>query len=226
MPYLIAFWKCGLVVIGDTSGDRLAKRKKTLGEAVCLTLRLLVLRPDAWSGERSSDTSLAPFWTSMSCVGASRLRMTTVWNVGLFAPQYFGLAFRSTSDVVLKLCSTYGPLPADVEFRNDSALSDLSAPGWSVPPCALTTAEFTMPSAGFGTMNGMAGFGSFDVSTTVDGSGAVTVTPSSRKDGLPWMLISRLNEKRTSADVSGVPSENLTSFRSVNVYVLASADAV
>src|SRR5262252_2277278 len=215
MPYRTAFWKWGLGVTGDTCGDRFAKRKNTFGDAVCLTWRLPLVRPEAWSGERSRATSLAPFWTSMSWVGASRLRMTTVWNAGLFEPQYFGLAFRSTSDVVLKLCRTYGPLPADVAFRNVSAVSDLSAPGWALPPCAFTTVEFTMPSAGLGTMNGMAGLGSFDVSTTVLASGAVTVTPSSRNDGLPCRLIRRLNEKATSADVSGVPSENFTSLRSV-----------
>src|SRR5215470_15500957 len=115
MPYRTAFWKCGLGVIGDTCGERFANRKNTLGNAVCLTWTLPALRPEAWSGERSSATSFAPFWTSMSCVGASRLRITTVWNAGLFDPQYFGLALRSTSDVVLKLCSRYGPLPAEDE---------------------------------------------------------------------------------------------------------------
>src|SRR5215472_8867356 len=98
--------------------------------------------------------------------------------------------------------------------------------GWSVPPCAFTTFEFTMPRAGLGMMKGSAGFGSFDFRTTVELSGALTVTPSSRKDGLPLMLISRLKENATSADVSGVPSLNLMSLRSLNVYVVASDEAV
>jgi len=45
-----------------------------------------------------------------------------------------------------------------VALRNASAVSDLSAPGWSVPPWALTTLELTMPRAGLGMMKGMAGF--------------------------------------------------------------------
>src|SRR5579862_5452769 len=83
-----------------------------------------------------------------------------------------------------------------------------------------------MPRAGFGRMNGIAGFGASEVRTTVDASGAVTVMPASRNDGFPLMLISRLNENSTSADVRGVPSENLMSLRRWNVNVLASEDAV
>ena len=83
-----------------------------------------------------------------------------------------------------------------------------------------------MPSAGLGMMNGIAGFASFDVRTTVDASGAETVTSARRNDGLPLMLIRRLKENTTSADVRVVPSENLMSVRSLNVYVLASEDAV
>src|SRR3979411_1905923 len=83
-----------------------------------------------------------------------------------------------------------------------------------------------MPSAGFGMMKGMAGFALFEVSTTVGASGAGHVTPSRRNDGLPLMLISRLNEKRTSAEVNDVPSENLMSVRSLNVKIFASDDAL
>src|SRR5712691_6043893 len=83
-----------------------------------------------------------------------------------------------------------------------------------------------MPRAGLGMMNGIAGFGSLDVRTTVDASGADTVTPSSKNDGLPLMLIRRLKEKTTSADVSCVPSPNLMSVRSLNVKILASDDAI
>src|SRR5260221_4573542 len=120
----------------------------------------------------------------------------------------------------------WGPLPCEAELRKDWAVSALSAPGWSVPPGALTTLELTMPRAGFGMMNGTAGFAVSDVSTTVDASGAVTVMPASRNDGLPLMLMSRLKENSTSADVRAVPSENLMSLRSLNVNVLASDDAV
>ena len=82
-----------------------------------------------------------------------------------------------------------------------------------------------MPSAGFGMMKGTAGLAVLDVRTTVEASGVETVMPLSRNDGLPLMLISRLNEKATSADVRAVPSENLMSVRSLNVNVLASGEA-
>ena len=50
--------------------------------------------------------------------------------------------------------------------------------------------------------------------------------PSSRKDGLPLMLISRLNEKTASAAVSGVPSAKRTSRRRLKTNILASLDTV
>ena len=133
---------------------------------------------------------------------------------------------RSTSDVVLNDLRVYGPVPADWLLRNDSAWSALSAPGWSVPPCAFTSFELTMPRAGFGMMNGIAGLGSCEVRTTVDASGADTVTPASRNEGLPLMLMRRLKENMTSAEVSCAPSPNLMSLRSLNVKVFASDDAV
>src|SRR5665213_3471389 len=120
----------------------------------------------------------------------------------------------------------YGPLPAEVELRNDSALSDLSAPTEAVPPCALTSFELTMPSDVFVTITGMAGLAVAEWSTTPYAPLGFAVTPASRKDGLPFRLTRRLNEKTTSADVSGVPSENLMSLRSVKVKVLASFVAV
>ena len=83
-----------------------------------------------------------------------------------------------------------------------------------------------MPSAGFGTMNGTAGFGVALVSTTVCGSGAEAVMPAIRKDGLPLRLTTRFSENTTSAEVTGVPSENFASVRSVKVYFFASAEAV
>src|ERR1700737_4026381 len=48
--------------------------------------------------------------------------------------------------------------------------------------------------------------------------------PASRKEGLPLMFFIRLKEKTTSAEESGVPSENLTSWRRWRVNVLASLD--
>src|ERR1700687_6483206 len=82
-----------------------------------------------------------------------------------------------------------------------------------------------MPRAGLGMMKGIAGFAVPDVSTTVEASGVETVIPLSRNEGLPLMLIRRLNEKATSAEVSGVPSENLMSVRSLKVKVFASDEA-
>ena len=48
----------------------------------------------------------------------------------------------------------YGPLPADCELRNASALSVLSASAASLPPCAFTTFELTMPSDVFARIAG------------------------------------------------------------------------
>src|SRR6476469_9881144 len=120
----------------------------------------------------------------------------------------------------------YGPLPADCELRYDSALSDLSASAAAEPPWALTTFELTMPSDVLATSTGIAGFGVFDLRTTVYGPFALVVMPPSRNDGLPLMFTSRLNENTTSADVSFDPSEKRTSLRSVNVYVRASFETV
>ena len=110
-----------------------------------------------------------------------------------------------------------------MEFRYSSAVSAVSAPGWSVPPLAITTLLFTMPRAGVGRMRGSAGFGCSDVSTTVVSSFASAVTPSNRKEGLPFSSRIRLSEKATSVAVSGVPSEKTASSRSVNVYSVASS---
>ena len=119
----------------------------------------------------------------------------------------------------------YGPLPAEVAFRNDSALSLLSAPGEELPPCAFTSFELTMPSDVLVTITGIAGFGVAEWRTTLYLPVALIVMPASRNDGFPFRLINRLYEKTTSAEVSGVPSENLMSLRSVNVNVLASFEA-
>ena len=45
--------------------------------------------------------------------------------------------------------------------------------------------------------------------TTVSGPSAVIVSPASRNDGLPFKLMSRVSDHTTSAEVTGVPSENL-----------------
>ena len=48
-----------------------------------------------------------------------------------------------------------------------------------------------MPSDVLATSTGIAGFGVFDVSTTVYGPLAGVVMPASRNDGLPFRLIER-----------------------------------
>jgi hypothetical protein len=63
------------------------------------------------------------------------------------------------------------------------------------------------------------------VSTTVESSFLATVTPSSRKDGLPFMPITRCSEKTTSSAVTGLPSENTRPVAIVRVSVLASGDS-
>ena len=83
-----------------------------------------------------------------------------------------------------------------------------------------------MPSAGLVTIAGMAVFGVAEVSTTVFAFGAVAVTPAIRNDGLPWMFLVRVSEYTTSLAVTGSPSAKVTPLRSVNVYVLASGEAV
>ena len=117
-------------------------------------------------------------------------RNTTVWNAG-FCPQKRGFASRTICWLVLYCLRRYGPLPADVPSRYFSAVSFLSAPTASVPPCARTTFEFTMPSAGFARIRVSAGFGTFERSTTVDAFGAETVTFASRNVPLTFRLIRR-----------------------------------
>jgi hypothetical protein len=117
----------------------------------------------------------------------------------------------------------YGPLPADVSLRNSSAVSVSAASAASVPPFSSTTALLTMPSVGLVTIAGTAVLGSSDVMTTVCSSGASTVRPAIRNEPLPWTFFTRLSEKTTSAEVSGVPSEKVMSSRIVNVYSVASS---
>src|SRR5258707_8601014 len=111
----------------------------------------------------------------------------------------------------------YGPLPADCEFRNDSALSVLSASAAADPPCAFTTFELTMPSDVLATSTGIAGFGVLACMTTVYLPFADVVMPASKKDGLPFRLTRRLNENTTSAGARGVPAEKGTSLGTVEM---------
>src|SRR6202158_4204644 len=98
----------------------------------------------------------------MSCVGAATSRSITRAKFGLLGPQYCGLAFISTCAVEMP-DMTYGPLPADAVCRYASPVSVLSAPGWSLAPWALSTAELVMPKAGLVAINGIAGLGSLVV---------------------------------------------------------------
>jgi hypothetical protein len=100
-------------------------------------------------------------------------------------------------------------------------LSFLSAPTAAVPPCLFTSFELTIPSDVFVRIDGIAAFGVFDLSTTVYLPRAATVTPSSRNDGFPLMLIRRRKENTASAAVSGVPSAKCTSLRRLKTYVFA-----
>ena len=95
-----------------------------------------------------------------------------------------------------------------------------------VPPLAVTTFELTTDSAGLGRMNGRAALGVALVSTTVVSSFLATVTPSSRKDGLPFIPMRRCREKTTSSALIGVPSENTRPWASVKVSVFASGESV
>src|SRR5438067_6980706 len=165
----------------------------------------------------------------ISCVAEIMFRTTTVLHFALSGPQYFAFGVRRICDVVLYCFSTYGPLPAPTEageLSHCSALSVLSASAASVPPCALTSFELTIPSDVFARISGSAVFGTFDFRTTPYLPFAATLTSASRNDGLPFRLIRRLNEKTTSAEVSGVPSAKWTFFFSLNVNVFASFDAV
>src|ERR1700709_629436 len=141
---------------------------------------LTPLRPWACAGDRSTAICDAPLSTLSFWTLAATLRTTIDSYLGL-VPQYLGLRLSVTLLALLKLCSRYGPEPADVLFSAASALSDLSAPAASVPAPACTALEFRMPSAGFGTMNGTAGLAVCDCSTTVLLSGALTVMPAIRK---------------------------------------------
>ena len=130
----------------------------------------------------------------------------------------------TVSLVVLKLSSTYGPDPADVEFRYSSAVSAVSAPGWSVPPFAITTLLLTMPSVGRRQDARKRRVGL--LRREHHGGVVLRLGGDARPSGtkrLPFSSRTRLSEKATSVAVSGVPSEKTASSRSVNVYWVASS---
>src|SRR4051794_16444644 len=156
-------------------------------------------------------------------VAAIMLRTTTLVNLGFVLPQYFLLGTSVTCDVVLNDCSVYGPLPEPTEaeeFSHCSALSAVDASAASVPPCALTSFELTMPVDGFARIDGSWPAGVPDFMTTPYLPFAFTVMPVSRNAGFPLMLIRRLSEKTTSADVSGLPFAKCTFRLSWNVNTL------
>src|SRR6476619_2141751 len=162
------------------------------------------------------------------CVAAIMLRTTTLVNFGLVLPQYFLLGTSVTCDVVLKDCNVYGPLPEPTdadEFSHCSALSAVDASAASVPPCALTSFELTMPVDGLARIDGSWPAGVAYLITTVNLPFAETLIPSSRNAGLPLMLIRRLREKTTSADVSGLPFAKRTFFFRLNEKSFAPFDA-
>ena len=78
-----------------------------------------------------------------------------------------------------------------------------------------------MPVDGLARIDRSCAVGMLDLTTTVYLSLADTLTPARRNAGFPFRLTSRLSEKTTSADVSGVPSAKWTSRLSRNVNVLA-----
>ena len=84
----------------------------------------------AWSGERSSEISFVPRWTLRSCAGAEHVADHDVRELGLpRTPVASGSPSARPARSSLNDLRMYGPLPADVLFRNGSALSVLSASG-------------------------------------------------------------------------------------------------
>ena len=127
-------------------------------------------------------------------------------------------------EVVLKALRMYGPLPAPAEadeLRKFSAVSAVDALAASEPPCALTSFELTMPVDGLARIAGSWVAGVVEVITTPYLPAALTVTPASRKAGLPFRLTSRSSDQTTSAEVSGVPSAKWTFLFSWNVKTFA-----
>src|ERR1700758_3870605 len=98
----MAFWKCRFGEVVETLSLRFANRKNTFGEGVSATFTLLLLlRPLAWSGDRSTEISFVPRCTSSSCAAAGTLRITTVEKVALRPPHGRGLAVIVTCEVTL-----------------------------------------------------------------------------------------------------------------------------
>src|SRR5690349_11323181 len=97
----MAFWMCGFELVVETFGFEFANRNQTFADGVRWMLRFFVLRPFAWSAERSSETSFEPRWMFSSWAAELTLRMTTSLNAGFFGPQYLGF-FVSTTWVVVE----------------------------------------------------------------------------------------------------------------------------
>ena len=90
----------------------------------------------------------------------------------------------------------------------------------------MTTLLSTTHRLGLERIGMMDGFDSLRRTTTVSGSGARTSSmPSMRNFVFALRLITRSSDHLTSADVIGLPLENRTFGRSVNVYVFPSGEA-
>src|SRR5437016_5507285 len=104
---------------------------------------------------------------------------------------------------------TYGPLPSERESRYGCALSTVFALVEASAPCAFAAAELITEKLRWVRNTRSAGAGMSEVITTVYGSGAETARPAILIDPGLKRFFSRLYEKTTSADVTGVLSANL-----------------
>src|SRR5918998_2162332 len=187
MAFFTAETYRGLLVTVEMSAPWLRNRKIVYADAPLVTVSSPRSSPLTWSPERSSATCESPFWTFSAWVAACTLRITMFSYAGVAGPLYAGFLVSTAWLATSSDLSMYGPEPTEVELRNASAPSVSSV----VPPLALTTFELRIDNAGLGRMYGNAAFGSALVSTTVVSSVFATVTPSSRKDGLPFMPMTR-----------------------------------
>src|SRR5882757_3605240 len=219
MPLRTASANLALAAVLLTLVSWLSSRKITSEDAPLRTCRP-PLSPVTWSEDRSRAIWLSPRCTLSFWVGAWTLRSTILSYVGLSAPVYLGFFASTTCVLVLNEVSVYGPEPAELVLRYFSAPSEAVAE----PPWACTVFALRMPSAGLGRMNGSAGFAFLDTSVTVEASVLVTVTPSSRNDGLPLSAMTRCSENTTSSAVTALPSANVAPDRRCKVSVLPSAD--
>ena len=96
---------------------------------------------------RFSAICACPPCTSVFCDGPVTFCSTTRLYFGA-VPAYFGFFTNTTLLVALYEDSWYGPEPADLPFRYDSAPSSLPV----VPPFFSSVFESRTPSDGFGRM--------------------------------------------------------------------------